>query len=183
MKDLVRLILVCVLFSCQGPDANHIFSELEDKENVWLVLSYYGLDSIPPQIGTLRNVKELTISLDTSNQWVVYPPSGADFWEERLDSPPFRYLPMEIAELKQLSSLDLHGLDLRTLPDNFGQLSELTYLDLSMNKLDIAKELPKLKQLKNLREINVVGNKADIIALESWRAEMPELKIIYRWEM
>ncbi|MEK6478791.1 hypothetical protein WJR50_14690 [Catalinimonas sp. 4WD22] len=176
MKYLSILIL-CVFTSCQPDTEPQYFSHLQDEEKVMLAMSNYGLEEVPPQIRELKNVKDLTISQTEPGGWVFYPPLNRlvikDF------DPPYRELPEEILSLSQLRHLSLSGMDLHCLPKDLHKLEQLETLNLAFNKLNISAELPKLKALPNLRELNVLVNNFDSLALKQWMQERPGLKIIY----
>jgi Leucine-rich repeat (LRR) protein len=155
-----------------------LFTDLQDKESVVIVLSKYQLDSIPPEIGTLKNAKALTISMDSLHGWTVYPPISA--LDQKNVQPPFKKLPHEITSLTNLKELTIHGLNIRTLPDDFGNLKELEYLDLTMNKLMVSDELDKLRKLKNLKYLVLSGNRVDTIAMKAFEKENPGIQIVYK---
>ncbi|MGS0525811.1 leucine-rich repeat domain-containing protein [Zobellia nedashkovskayae] len=175
MKSFSFLTLLIFTVSCESDDK---FKSLVDKEKVFIVLNLYGLDSVPKEIGTLKNAKELEII--RTDDWTVYPPlSAADQW---VDMPPFRTIPSELLNLKKLQKLTLIGLDIKTLPEDFDKLENLEHLDLSNNKLTISNELPKLKRLKKLQYVYLSGNHIDNNEIEAWRKENPNIEIGYRTE-
>ena len=153
-----------------------LFSNLQDDESVTIILSQYGLTNVPKEISSLKNARTLTI-LKNENAWATYPPKSA--WSKMADSPPFETLPDEIAALSQLEELNIPGLNLKNLPDNFYQLENLQSLNLSMNKLDITKEISKLKQLKKLTNLTIYGNKLDTTQIQTWSRSSPDLNIEY----
>lgn len=177
MKNFIIIIILFFGFSCQP---NHIFKDLEGKEHVFIALDKYGLDDIPKEIGKLKNVKELEVFIDSADGWTIYPPlSAIDQW---IYEPPFRKVPLELLDLNKLEKLTLHGLDIQTLPEELGRLYNLTYLDLSMNKLVISKEIIKLKRLKKLKYLQLFGNKINKIEIEEWKTENPNIEIKYEWD-
>lgn len=148
---------------------------LADKEAVVIYLSKYNLDSVPQEIGRLKKVKSLYITMDSITGWTIYPPLSA--LHQMSETPPFRQLPHEITELKNLKTLELVGLNLKTLPDNFGKLENLDSLNLILNKLTISNELGKLKKLKNLRYLALFGNKVHTVDINELKRENPNLVI------
>ncbi len=132
LRNLTYLILIPLLLGCEP---NHMFKKLENDKVVFIGLDKYGLDSIPPEIGKLKNVEELIIAQDSTMGWTIYPPASA--MSRMVDIPPHKTLPDELTELKSLKKLNISGLNIRTLPTDFGHLKNLEYLDISMNKLDI----------------------------------------------
>jgi Leucine-rich repeat (LRR) protein len=133
------------------------------------------LDSVPSDIGKLRKVKSLYITKDSTNGWTIYPPLSA--LKQMADIPPFRQLPNEITELTSLQNLDLTGLDLKTLPDNFDRLQKLDSLNLTVNKLTISNEIEKIKKIKNLKYLGLFGNKVDTTDIRQLKKENPNLNI------
>jgi hypothetical protein len=125
-------------------------------EDVEIYLNEYKLDSVPEDIEILKGVKRLYISKDSAEGWTFYPPLSALGQDKA--SPPFRYLPKQIAELTTLQSLTLVNLDLVTLPKDIDKLQNLDTLILFKNKLTISKEIEKLKGLKRLKYLGILGN-------------------------
>jgi len=175
MRLILILTLAVVIASCE--DRKH-FSMFADSEDVTLVLSGFGLDSIPPEIGELKKVQNLSVSLDTAGDWSVYPPLS--MLERAVDEPPFAVLPDEITELKNLKRLILMGLNIKTLPKNFDKLENLEYLDLSMNKLTVANELQKLNGLKNLKSLILFGNRVEPSVIADLKKANPSLLVNYQ---
>ena len=158
--------------SCEQP---HPFKKLEDQKVVFIPLATYNLDSIPPQIAQLKKVEELTVSLDSSMGWTIYPPLSANL--ERISKPPYKTLPDEIGDLSFLKKLDISGLNLKSLPPSFKKLQNLEHVNLAMNKLDIAKELPMLLSLPKLKVLSVEGNKVDTRRIREWKTTYPDIDI------
>ena len=161
-----------MILSC---DQDHIFKEFEKDKVVFIGLAKYGLDSIPPDIGQLKSVEELTISLDSVMGWTIYPPASA--MANMVDRPPHKNIPDELTKLKSLKKLNISGLNIRTLPENFTELKNLEYLNLSMNKLDLKNEISKLRSLPNLKVLSISGNRIDSIQIENWKSQNPKIDI------
>ena len=174
MRHLIFILIFLLTISCEP---NHVFKDLVNKEKVFIALDKYELDSIPKEIGKLKKAKELEIFNDSVEGWTIYPPLSA--MDQRIDSPPFRALPEELLHLGGLKKLTLYGLDIKTLPNNLEKLKELEYLDLSMNKLTIGNEISKLKKLPKLKRLELFGNRINMLQIEKWRKENPEVKISY----
>jgi len=135
------------------------------------------LDSVPNEIGQLKNAKRLYITTDTRG-WTVYPSLGA--LPQSANALPSRQLPNELTELTNLKYLGLVHLNLIRLPDNFGNLENLDSLDLSMNRLVISNELKKFKQLKGLKFLRLVGNAIDSADIKELKSSNPSL-VIQAW--
>lgn len=174
MRKFTLLIILISTISCTS---NHMFKKFENEAKVFIALDKYGLESIPKEIGKLKKVKELDIFNDSIEGWTVYPPLSA--MDQRIDKPPFRTIPSELLELNGLEKLTLYGLDIQTLPEDLNRLENLKYLDLSMNKLTISKEIPKLKKLEKLQYLELFGNRINMLEIENWRKENPSIEIKY----
>jgi Leucine-rich repeat (LRR) protein len=172
---LLIIILTTFLISCSTTDKKKgLFDDLADKETVILFLSKYQLDSIPSDIGRLKNVKRLYITADSIG-WTVYPPLSA--LPQPPDSTPGKQLPAEITELTSLKYLGLVHLNLKSLPNDFSKLKNLDSLDLSMNRLVISDELKKIKELKGLKFLGLMGNAIDSADIKELKNSNPSLTI------
>lgn len=173
---LQPIILTVLLMSCSATDQKKgMFDNLADKEVVVIYLSKYDLDHVPADIGKLTKAKSLSIRKDSATGWTIYPPlSARGQWKKM---PPFRQLPDEITNLSELRKLSLAALDLTELPDDFAKLQKLDSLDLFMNKLTISNEVEKLKQLKNLKYLVLVGNDIDTADINELKKANPRLTI------
>jgi hypothetical protein len=156
-------------------EEKRLFSEFSGKETVIIYLSKFNLDSVPGEIGQLKSARNLFITKDSMNGWTIYPPLST--LEQQPKIPPFRELPDEITELTQLKALSLIGLDIEQLPPHFERLENLDSLNLSMNKLTISKELEKLKRLKNLKYLGIVGNRIETADIQQLREHNRDLVI------
>lgn len=175
MKTLIS-ILTIFLFGCGATKKKTgLFDDLADKTSLEIYLKTYGLDSVPKDIGQLKAVRKLYIAKDSARGWTIYPPLGD--LDQRTVTPPFRHLPDEITALTNLESLVLRDLDLKTLPDNFGNLRNLDSLSLLMNKLTLSQEIEKLKGLKKLKYLEIYGNKVDTADLQELKKAIPGLTI------
>ncbi len=151
--------------------AQEIFEELVDQKEVRIGLSDYNLDRIPDQIGLLKNVENLTIT-QKSDEWSLFSITP---WDNYPDNP----LTPEIGNLTRLKVLSLYVLDLTSLPDEFVNLQSLDTLRLPGNHLDISLEMKKLKQLPNLKYLDVLGNKVNSDEMTEWMKINPNLYIEY----
>ncbi len=173
------ILFVIVFLSCQPTQMkSSVFDEFQNKEEIVFVLSEYGLDSIPPGIGTLKKVEKLIISRDSiKSGWTIHPPLS--YLDTMIDKPPFQNLPDEIIELGELHFLSISELNIKTLPARFGEMTLLDSLDLSMNKLTLSNELDKLKSLKNLKYLNLIGNRVDSLDVEELKRSIPGLEVVF----
>jgi Leucine-rich repeat (LRR) protein len=173
---IVNVMLSILVIGCTSTGKEqYFFDPLIESESVVIYLSKYSLDSVPAEIGRLQKARSLYISRDSAGGWTIHPPLNE--LEEMTETPPFRQLPDEITDLTDLTSLTLVGLDLSTLPDNFQKLQNLDTLNLSFNKLTISKEIEKLKGLKHLRYLELVGNQVDSADVVELKRANPELVV------
>ena len=157
------------------------FDRFQNQEVVVISLQELQVDQIPHEIGYLTNTIDLTIQLEKSKEgWAVYPPLS--WYEERELKEPFLQLPETISNLNKLKSLQLSNMDIHQLPKSISKLKNLEFLDLSMNKLDLSKELPKLLALPNLKRLRVQGNHYDEDDMEKFKKRNPNIHIIYKAE-
>lgn len=174
MKTSIYIISIFLL-SCQARKTN-VFESFQNKDDVEIYLSNYKLESVPKEIGLLKEAKRLYINSDTSKGWTIYPPLSSLGKDD--SKPPFRHLPNEITNLINLQSLTLVNLDLVTLPDNISRLENLDTLILFMNKLTIANEIEKIKKLKKLKYLGILGNNITAEDLMELKKSNSDLKII-----
>lgn len=171
-QTVIIFITVMLVSACQQ---NNMFKDFLQDEKVIIALNEYELDCIPKEIGTLKNTKELVISMNNFDYWTIYPPQSAmEYW---INSPPFTAIPTELLKLSKLEKLTLIGLNIKTLPEGIDQLENLEYLNLSFNKLNITDELPKLIKLPKLNHIVLIGNKVNMNHIKKWRIENPAIHI------
>ena len=167
-------IFVIFLFGCNPNNSKTVFDPLKEKTDIEIYLSDYGLESVPQEIRILKNVKRLYIAKDSSG-WVIYPPLSALAQDK--STQPSRYLPNEISELSNLTSLTLVNLDLVSLPENIDRLEKLDTLILYMNKLTISNELEKLKRLRSLKYLGLLGNDLTANDLSELKRTIPGITI------
>jgi hypothetical protein len=175
IANLVKSTLFILAFLFLGcAKKKSLFQSISGRANVEIYLSNYKLDSVPKEIGLLKGVKRLYISKDSLG-WTIYPPLSA-LGESKM-TPPFRRLPNEITELTTLQTLTLVNLDLVTLPDRMDRLKNLDSLILFMNKLTISNEIEKLKRIKGLKYLGLLGNDVTANDLEQLKKSIPGLTI------
>ncbi len=172
--------ILLMLFSCNNSSELSAFKVnpyLNDNE-ARLILNDQGYVKVPEEISTLNGIRKLTISID-SNKWVVLPPMSA--LNSKIDYAPENKLTPAISKLESLEVLNLWYLNLTALPANFAELKQLDSLNIGLNSLIISNEIEKLKALKNLRYINIMGNRLDTTQIKRWQAENPKLTIKYKF--
>ncbi len=127
-------------------------------------------------IQELSEIHSLNIRRDTNN-WKIYPPMSG--WDYNIDLLLEFTLPREVSTIKDLQVLNLTGLWITSLPDDFSELENLDSLFLAMNGLKIDNEINKLKKLQNLRYLSIFGNRLDTLQIRAWQKENPALEIKY----
>jgi Leucine-rich repeat (LRR) protein len=117
----------------------------------------YSLESIPPEIGYLQNLKSLYCDL---TQIISIPKEIGNLRNLNtlsLRANKIQSLPNEIGNLKKLKHLDLGSNTLTSIPDSVSDLTDLRVLDLSNNALTA---LPaNLGKLSKLQIFNIFNNK------------------------
>lgn len=172
LLSVVALIqLICM--SCQTK--NDRFKAQRNDEVVEIILSNYGLEEIPNEIGELKNVKQLTITMDSLTGWVIYPPMS--YYANRELAPPFYSLPKEITELEKLESLTIIGLNIHSLPEDIEKLQNLKHLNVAMNKLTLSNEVEKIIALKRLTTLGFIGNKVDSVSIHQLKKARPDIEL------
>ncbi|HEX2869096.1 MAG TPA: T9SS type A sorting domain-containing protein [Ignavibacteriales bacterium] len=131
-------------------------------------------DSIPPSIGNLTALKELSLNYN----YITSIPReiGALKLLEKLSmrNNQLEKVPPEITALKSLSLLDLSGNYIESLPDSLGSLEGLRLLRLENNKLS---EVPSsLGTLKHLDTLVIAGNM--LHAIPSFISNIRSLRVL-----
>jgi internalin A len=116
-----------------------------------IVFTKMGLTKLPPEIGQLTALTELSIN---SNELTTLPPEIGQLTALRtlyIKANNLTELPLEIGQLRSLTVLSLEGNQLSKLPDSIGQLESLVRLYLDSNRLvclpDSIHSLLKLRYL------------------------------------
>jgi Leucine-rich repeat (LRR) protein len=119
-----------------------------------LYLHHNHLTVLPPEIGSLPNLMELTVS---HNQLTTLPP--------------------EIANLKKLVSLNVASNRITQLPIEIGQMTSLTELYLSQNPI---RHLPvkALSSLPHLKVLDIRGCPIPMEEVVALQEELPYLRIV-----
>jgi internalin A len=127
-------------------------------------LSNRRLTALPPEIGQLTSLQELTID---GNQLTTLPPEIGQLTSLQklvLYRNQLTTLPSEIGQLTSLQELWVGRNQLTTLPPEIGQLASLETLGLAENQLTT---LPsEIGQLTSLQKLFLDGNRLTALPLE-----------------
>ena len=147
-------------FSCAA------VSEIPQSECEALVVIYNETGGSEWRTYTYKGPDTLWLTNDTPCRWTGVDcqdghVSQLDFYGYSYIAHSFAYnltgnLPPEIANLTQLTSIDLNYNKLNSIPPEIGDLNNLTFLDLNGNPLD---SIPsEIGNLNNLTTLNLSGN-------------------------
>lgn len=118
-----------------------------------LLLIDQGLQTLPPEIKKLRNLKVLEAQ---GNQFTTLPPELFELKNLKslnLTNNKLEQIPPEIGKMRNLKVLVVSGNKLTTLPKEVGSLQNLFWIDVSQQPI---KDLPfELSQLPRLRELGL----------------------------
>jgi GTPase SAR1 family protein len=140
-----------------------------------LDLSFKGLTSLPPEIGSLTNLTALDLF---DNQFTALPPEIGNLTNLTtldLDGNQLTALPPEIGNLTNLTALSLDGNQLTVMPPEVGNLTGLTALCLYDNQLTALP--PEIGSLTNLTALYLYSNKLTILPSEI--GELTNLTALY----
>eukprot|EP00250_Pteridium_aquilinum_P004844 c15039_g1_i1 orf=76-1902(+) len=139
-----------------------------------LDLSNCGLEEVPHEVFTLRDLEELSLSWNN----ISHIPDGIENMTNLrhlgLSGNWLTGLPANIGKLHQLESLWVQGNLLQCLPNEIGNLGKLSILNLTGNMLEYIPE--SVSSLSNLNLLSLSGNKLE--HLPSGLGNMVALKIL-----
>ncbi len=146
---------------------NNLKQALDNPLEVhYLSLTNEGIEELPKEIATLKNLKILNLSYlpNKDKNSYLYTVLQEDEGERVVtlfsvddSKKPLRKLPKEIGQLTHLEELLCAGNQLTVLPKEIGQLKKLTNLDCSNNQLT---HIPKeIGQLVGLKKLNYAKNR------------------------
>mgnify|MGYP001796531302 CR=1 FL=1 len=150
-------------------------------EVYYLDLTNEGIEELPKEIATLKNLKTLNLNYlprKDKNSY-LYTVLQEDEGERVVtlflvddSKKPLRKLPQEIGQLTHLEKLLCAGNQLTVLPKEIGQLKKLKNLDCSNNQLT---RIPKeIGQLVSLKKLNYAKNR--LTALPTAIGKLRKLK-------
>ena len=103
----------------------------EAEKITYLNLSDRNLIVIPPEIGILRNLKDLLLANNDIRNMSLSLLSCRNLRRLDLSSNALNHIPIQMTYLTHLEDLSLRDNRLKSLPGNFAQMRSLRYLDLS----------------------------------------------------
>jgi Leucine-rich repeat (LRR) protein len=172
---------------------------LKKKLKRWR-LTFENLDSIPYQIGRLKNLEllsvtrsglktvpssigqlaKLTTLILTSNKLKELPESIGDLrklYELDIGRNQLQNIPSSISKLKKLNRLHVYDNELESIGAYIGELEELEELDLSENQLKILPD--EIRKLKKLRTLYLSKNPISKEEQERIKALLPNTTIYF----
>ena len=120
-----------------------------------LILSGNNLKTLPLEIGQLANIEELYLNNNHLEGALV----------------------AEIRQMSRLRVLDLSGNNMTGIPAEIGQLKFLEILNYKNNNLDTMPD--EIENLKNLKTLNLAGNKYTEEKIKELQEKLPNTNIIY----
>ena len=164
-KNLISLDL------CKAYFLKKIPAQIGDLKKLKRIrLSLTEVNSIPNEIGNLSELEILWICCNNLSEIPKEVGNLHKLLELDIHSNKITQLPKEICNLTSLVSLDLSHCGLKELPENIGNLKALVSLNLFNNDIKV---LPKsIAQLDNLKELNVYDN---FKLSESYKRYLPKL--------
>jgi Leucine-rich repeat (LRR) protein len=169
---LLNSIILLLIFGCTSRPAS---------TTTTLVLSNKKLLAIPDSVFSLTSLEHLELG----NSFTLYPPLSAlgaangsgDSMNKLIE------VPKDIENLNHLRTLGLCFNDLRSLPKEIVKLENLDTLDISFNRnLNIETGLETLKQMQQLKYLNIIGTNVNDTTIDKLRRMLPETKIDARPE-
>jgi len=140
-----------------------------------LLLRDMDLISLPPEIGSLKNLTDLSLYGNHLTTLPLEIGNMTNLTSLNLSNNQLTSLPIQIGSLVNLTSLVLSDNDLTDLPQELGYLKNLTSLYLSHNQLrEVA---PQICKLTNLTSLDLSDNK--LSSLPQNIGSLVNLRILY----
>ncbi|MBO6536917.1 MAG: leucine-rich repeat domain-containing protein [Balneolaceae bacterium] len=132
-------------------------SEISLLQNIsTLTMVFNGLQSLPPEIGDLTNLKELYINYNELKDLPNELSKLKSLRSLSLGSNNLEAIPPEILNLKGLKSLDLAGNEIERIPTDISKLENLSNLNLSFNSISTFPS--STLELDHLRSLDIGHN-------------------------
>lgn len=135
-----------------------------------------GLTSLPSEIGSLLELRELEVSGVKSDTIPSSIGQLSNLTILTITDSNIVSLPNEIGNLTNLTKLDISRNKLTSIPETIGNLRNLTILDISINK--ITSIPPSIGNLSKLRVLHMRGDYGIISPLPASMLELKNLRRI-----
>lgn len=130
-----------------------------------------------------EELNNLTIRITSNKGWVVFSSiQGIDQGIKYSTKTKLGILPEELCLAKNLEDLDVSDLGISQLPEIISNLSKLRLLDISFNRIDVAKEVEKILSMRNLEVLKIYGCNFTEHDFTKINNAIPNLKILFSQE-
>jgi len=132
-------------------------SNSEDVKCLYLNYNFIEINPISDSIGELINLTEFRIQ----PRWFDFPKIEnkkvvKDRIDDSKDKSPLK-IPNGLIKCQNLKIIDISNSEVNELPENLEQLENLEILILNYAPISLETEIPKILQLKNLKELQLAG--------------------------
>ena len=153
----------------------------EDVKSLYLNYNFIEINPITDSIGELSDLIEFRIQ----PRWFEFPKIEnkkvvSEKIDDSKDKAPHR-IPNGLVMCRNLRLLDISNTEVNELPEDLEQLENLEILILNYAPINIETEIPKISQLKNLKEIQLAGIEISESELTQLR-QIENLKILAAYE-
>ena len=159
-------------------------SNKADVKSLYLNYNFLEIKPITDSIGELNNLIEFRIQ----PRWFEFPKIEnkkvvSEKIDDSKDKSPHR-IPNGLAKCRNLKLLDISNTEVKELPEDLEQLEQLENLEtliLNYAPINAETEIPKILQLKNLKEIQLAGIEISESELKQLN-QIENLKILVAYE-
>ena len=156
-------------------------SNKEDVKSLYLNYNFIEIKPITDSIGELINLTEFRIQ----PRWFEFPKIEnkkvvRDRIDDNKDKSPLK-IPNGLIKCRNLKIIDISNTEVNELPENLEQLENLEILILNYTPISLETEIPKILQLKNLKELQLAGIEISESELKQLN-QIKNLKILAAYE-
>ena len=156
-------------------------SNKEDVKSLYLNYNFIEINPISDSIGELNNLIEFRIQ----PRWFEFPKIEnkkvvRDRIDDSKDKSPLK-IPNGLIKCRNLKIIDISNTEVNELPENLEQLENLEILILNYAPISLETEIPKILQLKNLKELQLAGIEISESELKQLN-QIKNLKILAAYE-